>query len=210
MLQVQGNKPSYTVDMWWPVNDEDNDWIQVGTWNNAGFDPLLALGKTHKELTAMIGDKQQGNPAWGLDHTPRAFRTEFAMVYNSFVPGLITVKDTKGGTKSYQDCVAYARSHNCRLPSVEEVRKMLEDQGNKPLYTVDKWWPVNDEDNDWIQVGTWTYDVFDPLLILGKTHKELTAMIGDKQPHNPGWGTDNHTPIAFRTEFAMVSTVPHI
>jgi hypothetical protein len=60
-----GNQALYDTDMWWPVSDHDNDWVEVGTWHT--------LGATHEEVAG-------SPPGWGLSSNPLSEKREFAMV----------------------------------------------------------------------------------------------------------------------------------
>eukprot|EP01084_Bolivina_argentea_P285150 488922_1 len=140
-------------DKWTPVYDSDNNWLQIGgaTWT---------YGKLHTEIG------QHGKPTWGEQVRSYAFKTMF---YCHTRAGMLTVKSI--GDKTYSQCVDACKTKGKHLATKQEILDYL--QG---AIGSDRWTPVADSQNEWLQIGgkTWKY---------GKLHTEIG------QHGKPSWGT---------------------
>lgn len=150
-------------DNWVPISDSYNDWLEVGYYHGQ---------------TCWLHSKDRGNkPGWGTTHEHQAYKgyvyccepdPEGATVQSGMRLGYI------GKEATYSLSEEHCTNRNMRLCHSSEVCV-----GGEPVFgaidSSDQWVAVNDEHNEWVEVGQ---DNTGRLCILhGKDHGGL-----------PNWG----------------------
>ena len=185
-----GTKPG---DMWSPMSDGTNRWVQVGVWaGNAGN---TCLG--HHEIAGGV----HGDPAWGMDGSRHGFMTYIlccplgtaAALAPPAVPPPVFSGDwlaTNGAYNSWGAAVDWCIAQGAEDLCPYEV--YCPDGGGSAPFNGrrvgrtgdDQWAPFGgDGENRWVQTGIWGGD-------LGNTclgHHQIAGGVHG----NPGWGTGN-------------------
>ena len=176
-------------DMWAPVSDRSNQWVQVGVWG--GDATTTCLG--HHEIAGGI----HGDPAWGQDGSRHGFMKHILCcpvgmaARSSGGPTTIHTGDwmaTAGGYNSWGAAVDWCIAQGARNLCPYEV--YCPDGAGSPPYNGrrvggtgdDQWAPYGgDGENRWVQTGVWQSDPGNTCL----GHHE----IADGRHGNPGWGS---------------------
>uniref|UniRef100_A0A0G4GIV5 DUF7495 domain-containing protein n=1 Tax=Chromera velia CCMP2878 TaxID=1169474 RepID=A0A0G4GIV5_9ALVE len=134
-------------DQWAPVSDAVNEWIQIGV--GGPYHPTCRLHIPHF-----------GPPAWGVDGVPQAHSAfvlcckDETTVAQQFRP-VTFFNSWEGSSESYTDASSFCAQQGSSLchsweicPNGSPVSGLFFPQNG-----IDRWAPVADSSDEWVQVG---------------------------------------------------------
>ena len=137
-IAAYGGVPIFPWNMWVPVADATNLWMQVGT-DSSG------LGTT-------------ANPGWGeVDTWEGNLLTYRGWVPMMPGPNARAAFITSPATATYADIVSRAQGLGASVSSIASIQAAISANGGQswfPVSTNHVWAPISDTYNDWVTLGT--------------------------------------------------------